>query len=82
MRTLHFIDGRKVPHLFLAFQDIRDCSGPLSELTELNTKVKEKFQQLKQRIQELEQSAREQDKESEKQLLLQEVENHKKQMLR
>uniref|UniRef100_B8JJI4 BCL2/adenovirus E1B interacting protein 1 n=2 Tax=Mus TaxID=862507 RepID=B8JJI4_MOUSE len=63
-------------------QDIRDCSGPLSELTELNTKVKEKFQQLKQRIQELEQSAREQDKESEKQLLLQEVENHKKQMLR
>ncbi|GAB1295906.1 Vesicle transport protein SEC20 [Apodemus speciosus] len=66
-------------------QDIRDCSGPLSELTELNTKVKEKFQQLKHRIQklkvELEQSAREQDKESEKQLLLQEVENHKKQML-
>ncbi|XP_021041622.1 vesicle transport protein SEC20 [Mus caroli] len=62
-------------------QDIRDCSGPLSELTELNTKVKEKFQQLKQRIQDLEQSAREQDKESEKQLLLQEVENHKKQML-
>uniref|UniRef100_A0A8C8VWG2 BCL2/adenovirus E1B interacting protein 1 n=1 Tax=Peromyscus maniculatus bairdii TaxID=230844 RepID=A0A8C8VWG2_PERMB len=63
-------------------QDIRDCSGPLSELTELNTRVKEKFQQLRHRIQELEQSAREQDKESEKQLLLQEVENHKKQMLR
>uniref|UniRef100_A0A2K5ZQ09 BCL2 interacting protein 1 n=1 Tax=Mandrillus leucophaeus TaxID=9568 RepID=A0A2K5ZQ09_MANLE len=51
-------------------QDIRDCSGPLSALTELNTKVKEKFQQLRHRIQE-----------SEKQLLLQEVENHKKQML-
>uniref|UniRef100_A0A8C9DP20 BCL2 interacting protein 1 n=1 Tax=Prolemur simus TaxID=1328070 RepID=A0A8C9DP20_PROSS len=63
-------------------QDIRDCSGPLSALTELNTKVKEKFQQLRYRIQELEQSAKEQDKESEKQLLLQEVENHKKQMLR
>lgn len=31
---------------------------------------------------ELEQMAREQDKESEKQALLQEVENHKKQMLR
>uniref|UniRef100_A0A8C8ZSB0 BCL2 interacting protein 1 n=1 Tax=Prolemur simus TaxID=1328070 RepID=A0A8C8ZSB0_PROSS len=62
-------------------QDIRDCSGPLSALTELNTKVKEKFQQLRYRIQELEQSAKEQDKESEKQLLLQEVENHKKQML-
>ncbi|KAK2118572.1 Vesicle transport protein S20 [Saguinus oedipus] len=62
-------------------QDIRDCSGPLSTLTELNTKVKEKFQQLRRRIQDLEQSAKEQDKESEKQLLLQEVENHKKQML-
>uniref|UniRef100_A0A8C5W9S2 BCL2 interacting protein 1 n=1 Tax=Microcebus murinus TaxID=30608 RepID=A0A8C5W9S2_MICMU len=32
-------------------QDIRDCSGPLSALTELNTKVKEKFQQLRYRIQ-------------------------------
>ncbi|KAF5913184.1 hypothetical protein HPG69_016799 [Diceros bicornis minor] len=63
-------------------QDIRDCSGPLSALTELNTQVKEKFQQLRHRIQELEQSAKEQDKESEKQVLLQEVENHKKQMLR
>ncbi|XP_034512618.1 vesicle transport protein SEC20 isoform X1 [Ailuropoda melanoleuca] len=62
-------------------QDIRDCSGPLSALTELNTKVKEKFQHLRRRIQELEQSAKEQDKESEKQILLQEVENHKKQML-
>ncbi|XP_075398082.1 vesicle transport protein SEC20 isoform X4 [Tenrec ecaudatus] len=62
-------------------QDIRDCSGPLGALTELNTKVKEKFQQLRHRIQELEQSAKEQDKESEKQALLQEVENHKKQML-
>uniref|UniRef100_A0A8C0D4P4 BCL2 interacting protein 1 n=1 Tax=Balaenoptera musculus TaxID=9771 RepID=A0A8C0D4P4_BALMU len=62
-------------------QDIGDCSGPLSALTELNTKVKEKFQQLRHRIQELEQSAKEQDKESEKQVLLQEVENHKKQML-
>ncbi|XP_023371158.1 vesicle transport protein SEC20 isoform X2 [Otolemur garnettii] len=62
-------------------QDIRDCSGPLGALTELNTKVKEKFQQLRHRIQELEQLAKEQDKESEKQLLLQEVENHKKQML-
>uniref|UniRef100_A0A2K5NUU7 BCL2 interacting protein 1 n=1 Tax=Cercocebus atys TaxID=9531 RepID=A0A2K5NUU7_CERAT len=93
-------------------QDIRDCSGPLNALTELNTKVKEKFQQLRHRIQlsfffflyqrltysltdfsstqhdfnsptipDLEQLAKEQDKESEKQLLLQEVENHKKQML-
>ncbi|EFB26826.1 hypothetical protein PANDA_005119, partial [Ailuropoda melanoleuca] len=104
-------------------QDIRDCSGPLSALTELNTKVKEKFQHLRRRIQvsscraetwrlgnneeapswespPLEScpgslvkiltvtvtvlpcsQAKEQDKESEKQILLQEVENHKKQML-
>ncbi|XP_016066731.1 PREDICTED: vesicle transport protein SEC20 isoform X3 [Miniopterus natalensis] len=62
-------------------QDIRDCSGPLSALTELNTKVKEKFRELRHRIQELEQAAKEQDRESDKQVLLQEVENHKKQML-
>ncbi|XP_036983825.2 vesicle transport protein SEC20 isoform X1 [Artibeus jamaicensis] len=62
-------------------QDIRDCPGPLGALTELNTRVKEKFRELRHRIQELEQLAREQDKESEKQALLQEVENHKKQML-
>ncbi|XP_067161011.1 vesicle transport protein SEC20 isoform X2 [Apteryx mantelli] len=65
-----------------AVQDIRDCPGPLSALTELNAAVKEKFQQLRGRLQELEQMAKEQDKESEKQALLQEVENHKKQMLR
>ncbi|KAI6076852.1 Vesicle transport protein SEC20 [Aix galericulata] len=64
-----------------AVQDIRDCPGPLSALTELNAAVKEKFRHLRGRIQELEQMAREQDKESEKQALLQEVENHKKQML-
>ncbi|XP_027697461.1 vesicle transport protein SEC20 [Vombatus ursinus] len=62
-------------------QDIRDCSGPLSTLTELNAKVKEKFHHLRLKIQELEQMAKEQDKESEKQALLQEVENHKKQLL-
>ncbi|XP_003217393.1 vesicle transport protein SEC20 [Anolis carolinensis] len=64
-----------------AVQDIRDCMGPISTLTELNSKVKEKFHHLRLRIQELEQMAKEQDKESEKQVLLQEVENHKKQML-
>ncbi|XP_030067675.1 vesicle transport protein SEC20 [Microcaecilia unicolor] len=62
-------------------QDIRDCVGPVSALTELNAKVKEKFHQLRFRIQDLEQLAREQDKESEKQTLLKEMENHKKQML-
>ncbi|XP_071614621.1 vesicle transport protein SEC20 isoform X2 [Heliangelus exortis] len=65
-----------------AVQDIRDCPGPLSALTELNAAVKEKFRHLRGRIQELEQMAKEQDKESEKQSLLREVENHKKQMLR
>ncbi|XP_059681410.1 vesicle transport protein SEC20 isoform X2 [Pelecanus crispus] len=65
-----------------AVQDIRDCPGPLSALTELNAAVKEKFRHLRGRIQELEQMAKEQDKESEKQALLREVENHKKQMLR
>ncbi|XP_074012332.1 vesicle transport protein SEC20 isoform X2 [Numenius arquata] len=65
-----------------AVQDIRDCPGPLSALTELNAAVKEKFHHLRGRIQELEQMAKEQDKESEKQALLREVENHKKQMLR
>ncbi|XP_075297930.1 vesicle transport protein SEC20 isoform X2 [Opisthocomus hoazin] len=63
-----------------AVQDIRDCPGPLSALTELNAAVKEKFRHLRGRIQ-LEQLAKEQDKESEKQALLREVENHKKQML-
>lgn len=33
------------------FQDIRDCPGPLSALTELNAAVKEKFRQLRGRIQ-------------------------------
>ncbi|XP_042646362.1 vesicle transport protein SEC20 isoform X1 [Tyto alba] len=66
-----------------AVQDIRDCPGPLSALTELNAAVKEKFRHLRDRIQpkELEQMAKEQDKESEKQALLREVESHKKQML-
>ncbi|NWX08663.1 SEC20 protein, partial [Caloenas nicobarica] len=64
-----------------AVQDIRDCPGPLGALTELNAAVKEKFRHLRGRIQELEQMAKEQDKESEKQALLREVENHKKQML-
>ncbi|XP_029439820.1 vesicle transport protein SEC20-like [Rhinatrema bivittatum] len=62
-------------------QDIRDCAGPMSALTELNSKVKEKFHHLRLRIQDLEQMAKEQDKESEKQVLLKDMENHKKQML-
>ncbi|CAH2277180.1 vesicle transport SEC20 [Pelobates cultripes] len=62
-------------------QDIRECSGPLSVLTDLNAQVKEKFHLLRLRIQDLEQMAREQDKESDKQALLKEMECHKRQML-
>ncbi|XP_039631342.1 vesicle transport protein SEC20 isoform X2 [Polypterus senegalus] len=61
--------------------DIRECQGPHSELADLNAKVKEKFHQLRGRIQDLEQLAKEQDKESEKLALLNEMENHRKQML-
>ncbi|XP_069508517.1 vesicle transport protein SEC20 [Ambystoma mexicanum] len=64
-----------------AIQDIRDCPGPMTMLTELNANMKEKFQHLRLKLQELEQMAKEQDKESEKQALLKEVENHRKQML-
>ncbi|XP_063301302.1 vesicle transport protein SEC20 [Pelobates fuscus] len=62
-------------------QDIRECSGPISVLTDLNAQVKEKFHLLRLRIQDLEQMAREQDKESDKQALLKEMECHKRQML-
>ncbi|XP_053320184.1 vesicle transport protein SEC20 [Spea bombifrons] len=62
-------------------QDIRECSGPLSALGDLNDQVKEKFHLLRMRIQDLEQLAKEQDKESDKQVLLKEMECHKKQML-
>ncbi|XP_036431494.1 vesicle transport protein SEC20 isoform X2 [Colossoma macropomum] len=62
-------------------QDISECTGPQSELTELNCKVKDRFSRLRQRIQDLEQMGREQDKESDKLALLKEVEAHRKQML-
>ncbi|KAL6473942.1 hypothetical protein MHYP_G00175030 [Metynnis hypsauchen] len=62
-------------------QDISECTGPQSELTELNCNVKDRFSRLRQRIQDLEQMGREQDKESDKLALLKEVEAHRKQML-
>ncbi|CAL8262640.1 unnamed protein product [Lota lota] len=62
-------------------QDVRECTGPQSTLTELNSKVKESFQNLRLRIQDLEQMGLEQDKESDKQALLQQVEGHRKQMI-
>ncbi|XP_010892655.1 vesicle transport protein SEC20-like [Esox lucius] len=62
-------------------QDVNECTGPPVKLTELNAKVKEKFNLLRLCIQDLEQMGREQDKESDKQALLSEVEGHRKQML-
>ncbi|TKS72550.1 Vesicle transport protein SEC20 BCL2/adenovirus E1B 19 kDa protein-interacting protein 1 [Collichthys lucidus] len=62
-------------------QDIIECTGPQSELTELNANVKKSFHNLRLRIQDLEQMAMEQDKESDKQAMISQVEGHKKQML-
>ncbi|XP_062281641.1 vesicle transport protein SEC20 [Scomber scombrus] len=62
-------------------QDINECTGPQSQLTELNAEVKKSFHNLRLRIQDLEQMAMEQDKESDKQGLIGQVEGHKKQML-
>ncbi|KAL4631254.1 vesicle transport protein SEC20 isoform X1 [Arapaima gigas] len=62
-------------------QDISECSGPQSELMELNCRVKETFNLLRQRIQDMEQMAKEQDKESDMIAILNETEGHRKQML-
>uniref|UniRef100_A0A668UTS1 Sec20 C-terminal domain-containing protein n=1 Tax=Oreochromis aureus TaxID=47969 RepID=A0A668UTS1_OREAU len=63
------------------YQDISECTGPQSKLTELNGEVKKNFLSLRLRIQDLEQMAMEQDKESDKQALMTQVEGHRKQML-
>ncbi|KAM9357433.1 vesicle transport protein SEC20 isoform 2-T2 [Symphorus nematophorus] len=63
-------------------QDITECTGPQSTLTELNAEVKKSFHNLRLRIQDLEQMALEQDKESDKQAMISQVEGHRKQMLR
>ncbi|XP_075959271.1 vesicle transport protein SEC20-like isoform X3 [Anarhichas minor] len=63
-------------------QDVTECSGPQSKLTELNADVKKSFHNLRLRIQDFEQIAMEQDKESDKQALISQVEGHRKQMLR
>ncbi|XP_077435112.1 vesicle transport protein SEC20 [Vanacampus margaritifer] len=62
-------------------QDINECRGPQSKLTELNADVKKSFHNLRLRIQDLEQMAMEQDKESDKLALISQVEGHRKQML-
>uniref|UniRef100_A0A1A7YG97 BCL2/adenovirus E1B interacting protein 1a n=2 Tax=Iconisemion striatum TaxID=60296 RepID=A0A1A7YG97_9TELE len=62
-------------------QDIRDCTGPQNKLTDINTDVKKHFHSLRLRIQDLERMAMEQDRESDKQVLLSQVEGHRKQML-
>uniref|UniRef100_A0A3P8SYA9 BCL2 interacting protein 1 n=1 Tax=Amphiprion percula TaxID=161767 RepID=A0A3P8SYA9_AMPPE len=63
-------------------QDIIECTGPQSKLTEMNADVKKSFHNLRQRIQDFEQMALEQDRESDKQALLSLVEGHRKQMSR
>ncbi|XP_006631744.1 vesicle transport protein SEC20 [Lepisosteus oculatus] len=62
-------------------QDIRECPGPQSKLTDLNSQVKQKFNHLRMRIQDLAELAKEQDKESDKLAILNEMEGHRKQML-
>ncbi|XP_068596274.1 vesicle transport protein SEC20 [Brachionichthys hirsutus] len=62
-------------------QDVCECAGPQSKLTELNTDVKKSFHNLRLRIRDLEQMAMEQDKVSDKQAIITQVEGHKKQML-
>lgn len=62
-------------------QDIRDCPGPQSALMELNSQVKEKFNQLRLRIQDLEQMAREQDSELDRLAIQTETESQRRQML-
>ncbi|CAN9501405.1 unnamed protein product [Ophioblennius macclurei] len=62
-------------------QDIRDCPGPQSSLMELNSQVKEKFQQLRIRIQDLEQMAQEQDSELDRLAIQAETESQRRQML-
>uniref|UniRef100_A0A3Q2QFT6 BCL2 interacting protein 1 n=1 Tax=Fundulus heteroclitus TaxID=8078 RepID=A0A3Q2QFT6_FUNHE len=62
-------------------QDITQCDGPQSKLTEMNAEVKKHFHSLRSRIQDFERIAMEQDKESDKQALLDQVEEHRKQML-
>lgn len=62
-------------------QDIRECPGPPSAHKELNSQVKEKFNQLRLRIQDLEQMSKEQDKETDRLAILRETESQRKQML-
>ncbi|XP_061580936.1 vesicle transport protein SEC20 isoform X1 [Cololabis saira] len=62
-------------------QDITECPGPQSKLTEINAYVKKSFHDLRSRIEDLEQMAMEQDKESDKQALVSQVQGHRKQML-
>ncbi|KAI0223798.1 Vesicle transport protein SEC20 [Lamellibrachia satsuma] len=60
--------------------DIWQCEGPTDSLHQLNQDVHDNIVQLKTRIQELDRIAKEQDKESDKQTLLQDADNHRKQL--
>lgn len=62
-------------------QDIRDCPGPQSALLDLNSQVKEKFNNLRLRIQDLDQMAKEQDRETDRMEIQAETESQRRQMM-
>lgn len=66
-------------HVKALVHDIRECSGPVEVLNTLNMQVSENMKSMKLAIEELEAHAREQDKESDKHMLLKEVEKYQKQ---
>ncbi|XP_067129364.1 vesicle transport protein SEC20 [Centruroides vittatus] len=61
-------------------QDIRDCTGPLEVLNILNMKVGENIRILKNCLEELEKLSNEYDKEEDRKRILDELENHHKQL--
>ncbi|XP_023237496.1 vesicle transport protein SEC20-like [Centruroides sculpturatus] len=63
-------------------QDIRDCTGPLEVLNILNMKVGENIRILKNCLEELEKLSNEYDKEEDRKRILDELENHHKQLTR
>ncbi|XP_077992548.1 vesicle transport protein SEC20-like [Glandiceps talaboti] len=61
-------------------QDIRETADTEDKLNEINSKIKEKIQVLRNRIEDLERLAKEQDKETDKVNILNDVDNHRKQL--
>ncbi|XP_070541459.1 vesicle transport protein SEC20-like [Ptychodera flava] len=61
-------------------QDIRDTATSEDKLSEINGHIKEKLQILRNRIDDLERLAKEQDKETDRINILNDVDNHRKQL--